>query len=104
MKQLEIYLQDRQIGTVKIDSVRGRETWMFAYAPSFVTASNPMLDPDVANVRGPQFPRGGAGFGFLSDIAPDRWGRKLIRCRRAFKSRQRPGLALAEAERDRLAR
>lgn len=81
MKQLEIYLQDRQIGTVKIDSVRGRETWMFAYAPSFVTASNPMLDPDVANVRGPQFPRGGAGFGFLSDVVPDRWGRKLIRRR-----------------------
>ena len=81
MRQLEIYLQDRPIGKVKTDCVRGRETWMFAYEPSFVKASNPVLDPDVANVRGPQFPRGGVGFGFLSDVAPDRWGRKLIRRR-----------------------
>lgn len=44
MKQLEVYLQDRPIGMVKIDCVRGRETWMFAYDPSFVKASNPNPD------------------------------------------------------------
>jgi len=31
MKRLELYLRDQPIGSVKIDSVRGRETWMFAY-------------------------------------------------------------------------
>lgn len=81
MKRLEIYLQDQPIGTVKIDSVRGRETWMFSYDPSYVKAENPMIDPAIDHVHGPQFPRSGSGFGFLSDIAPDRWGRKLIRRR-----------------------
>jgi len=81
MKQLELHLHDKPIGKVKIDSVRGHETWMFAFHPDYLNPANPMLDPSIANVRGPQFPRNMVGFGFLADIAPDRWGRKLIRRR-----------------------
>jgi len=81
MKKLWLSLGDRSLGTVRIDRVRGRETWTFAFDEGFLGPENPMLDPAVANVRGPQFPHGANGFGFLSDVAPDRWGRKLIRRR-----------------------
>jgi len=88
MRRLELYLQDRWLGTVKIDSVRGRETLMFAFHPDYLNVRNPLLDPSIANVRGPQFPGGTAGFGFLADIAPDRWGRKLIRRREKRELRE----------------
>lgn len=69
------------IGTVTVDNVRGHETWMFRYDDAYVDASRPLLDPTIANVRGPQFSLGKGGFGFLADISPNRWGRKLIRRR-----------------------
>ena len=94
MRSLEIYLDERPIGTVKVDNVRGHETWMFAYATSYLNVENPMLDPDIANVRGPQFPSASTGFGFLSDVAPDRWGRKLIRRRE-----QRPPIGVRDEHR-----
>jgi len=81
MKTLTLFLKDRLMGAVKVDRVRGRETWTFSYDVGYLDPSCPMIDPAVANVRGPQFPRGANGFGFLADVAPDRWGRKLIRRR-----------------------
>ena len=81
MRELTLFMGERRLGTVKVDRVRGHETWTFAFDDGYLDAANPMLDPAVANVRGPQFPRGTGGFGFLSDVAPDRWGRKLIRRR-----------------------
>jgi len=90
MRQVTLYLGDRLLGTVKVDRVRGRESWVFAFDDAWVKVSNPMLDPAVANVRGPQFPRGANGFGFLSDVAPDRWGRRLVR--------RREGRDLAESD------
>lgn len=90
MKTIELFLSDRHMGTVRVDCVRGRETWMFAFDDGYLSPSNPMIDPAVANVRGPQFPRTAGGFGFLSDVAPDRWGRRLIR--------RREGRDLAESD------
>jgi len=81
MKTLALFMDECRLGTVKVDRVRGRETWTFSFDASYLKASNPMLDPAIANVRGPQFPHGANGFGFLADVAPDRWGRKLIRRR-----------------------
>ena len=81
MTKIYIHLDETFIGTVTADSVRGRETWTFQYDEGYVNASVPFLDPAIANVTGPQFPQSKAGFGFLSDVAPDRWGRKLIRRR-----------------------
>lgn len=90
MKTIELFLSDRRMGMVRVDCVRGRETWMFAFDDDYLSPSNPTIDPSVANVRGPQFPRKTGGFGFLSDVAPDRWGRRLIR--------RREGHALAESD------
>jgi len=81
MKKLFLYLDTTYIGEVTVEPVRGHETWMFRYADEYLSSARPMLDPSIANVRGPQFPTGKGGFGFLADIAPDRWGRKLIRRR-----------------------
>lgn len=81
MKTVYLYLDETFLGDLVIDSVRGHESWMFRYAPEYLDAKRPLLDPAIANVRGPQFSEKGGIFGFLSDVSPDRWGRKLIRRR-----------------------
>ena len=81
MKSLYIYLDETFVGTVTTDCVRGHETWMFRYDDAYVNAARPLLDPAIANVKGPQFPQTRVGFGFLADVSPDRWGRKLIKRR-----------------------
>ena len=81
MKKVYLHLGETFLGELTIESVRGRETWMFRYDDEYLAKPRPLLDPDIANVRGPQFPHGRHPFGFLSDVAPDRWGRKLIRRR-----------------------
>lgn len=81
MKHAEIYLGEEHLGSLKVDAVRGHETWMFHFANDAVRTDRPMLDPDILNVRGPQFPCAQGMFGFLADISPDRWGRRLIRRR-----------------------
>lgn len=76
-----LYLNDVLLGTLGVDRVRGRETWMFQYDKDYLTATAPLIDPAIVNVRGPQFSTHGEMFGFLADVAPNRWGRKLIRRR-----------------------
>ena len=78
-KTIYLYLGSKYIGELKVENVRMRETYMFQFAAEYLNPKNPILDPSIANVRGPQFPSNGGIFGFLSDVAPDRWGRKLIR-------------------------
>ena len=80
-RKLYLYLADDYIGELTVAQARGRETWMFRYDDAYLCDSRPMIDPSIANVRGPQFPLRGGVFGFLSDAAPDRWGRKLIQRR-----------------------
>ena len=80
-KTLYLYLDETYIGDMVIDGVRDRETWMFHYDESYLGPERPLLDPFIMNVRGPQFTPNGGIFGFLSDVAPDRWGRKLIKRR-----------------------
>ena len=80
-KEVSLYLSDERIGSLTIDQVRGRETYMFRYASEYLKSERPMLDPAIRNVAGPQYPLGTGIFGFLADVAPDRWGRKLIKRR-----------------------
>ena len=81
MKTLYLYLADEYLGELAVDHVRGRETYMFRYDPACLRTDRPMLDPAIRNVTGPQYPLTNGIFGFLADVAPDRWGRKLIRRR-----------------------
>ncbi|MBR4170384.1 MAG: type II toxin-antitoxin system HipA family toxin [Kiritimatiellae bacterium] len=80
MKELTLYLGDDLLGKVRVESVHGREVFSFIYDERRLKSGNvPLIDPDVITSAGTQFPVGKEIFGFLSDIAPDRWGRKLIR-------------------------
>lgn len=81
MKKVFLYLDETFIGDLTIDQVRGRETWMFRYDDNYLSRQPLQLDPEIQLVRGPQFPTRKGPFGFLSDVSPDRWGRKLIRRR-----------------------
>ena len=90
MKMFYLYLDEVPLGELTVDSVRGHETWMFRYDPDYLKVPRPILDPAILQVNGPQYPPDGTVFGFLSDAAPDRWGRKLIR--------RRAGRDLAESD------
>ena len=80
MKELGIFLGEERLGLVRVESVRGKEVFAFAYDGGWLKSGNvPAIDPDVVASAGEQFPVGKEMFGFLADIAPDRWGRRLIR-------------------------
>lgn len=65
-----LYLGETFLGELSVESVRGHETWMFAYDADYLKVPRPMLDPEIANVPGPQYSSGGGMFGFLADCAP----------------------------------
>lgn len=67
------------IGECFVDEARGTEVISFEYDRNWVSVHpNLLLDPDLLPMPGRQYvPRGKPSFGFLSDAAPDRWGRKL---------------------------
>lgn len=93
MKELALYLGDAPLGKVRVECVRGKEVFSFAYDEAWLKSGNvPTIDPDVVASAGEQFPVGKEVFGFLADIAPDRWGRRLIRRREAqlAKREKRP--------------
>ena len=80
-RTLYLYLDETYLGEVTVDGVRDREVWMFRYDREYLDSSRPLLDPEIANLTGPQFSGNGGMFGFLEDVSPDRWGRKLIKRR-----------------------
>lgn len=71
---------EEKIGELDIRQVRGREVVTTSFDPEWLISHRTlMLDPDLAPFRERQYPPSDRLlFGFLSDAAPDRWGRKLI--------------------------
>lgn len=71
---------DAVIGKVFVQEIRGKENFSFEYDREWLKKhDNFVLDPDIENRGGMQYPSSGKKtFGFLSDVSPDRWGRKLI--------------------------
>lgn len=80
-KEVHLYLAEELLGSLTIDNVRGRETYMFRYDGEYLRKDRPLIDPSIRNVSGPQYPLCNGIFGMLADVAPDRWGRKLIKRR-----------------------
>ena len=96
MKELGIFLGEERLGLVRVESVRGKEVFAFAYDGAWLKSGNvPTIDPDVVASAGEQFPVGKEMFGFLADIAPDRWGRRLIRRKEVQLARRRRGITSA---------
>ena len=71
---------DPVIGCCYIDRARGSEVISFEFQKQWlVQHPGLLLDPELLNMTGRQYPvKGKYCFGFLSDSAPDRWGRKLM--------------------------
>ena len=89
MKDLVLYFDEKPLGRVRVDGIRGKEVFSFAYDDGWLKKVRaPFLDPDLLPVPGEQYPNGKELFGFLGDIAPDRWGRRLIRRKEARLARR----------------
>ena len=83
--QREIYvyagwLNNAPIGTVYATQSNGKEIVSFEYAEGWLREhSDIFLDPDLGSFFGRQYaPNSKLIFGMLSDVCPDRWGRRLI--------------------------
>ena len=66
------------------------EIFSFAYDPAWLRGDSALaFDPDLALVRGPQYPAAHrASFGIFMDSAPDRWGRVLMQRRENTRARR----------------
>ena len=69
------------LGTLFVESVRGRENYSFEYDAEWLKSSSHYLhlDPDLQLYVGRQYPTGEKDvFGLFADSSPDRWGRLLM--------------------------
>ena len=84
------WLEDEPvIGKLFCLNGRGRENYSFEFSDDWLNNNyNLFLDPDLFNGRGRQFILGDKKiFGFLSDCAPDRWGRTLMKRKEVILAR-----------------
>lgn len=91
-----------RIGNCYIDKARGNEVISFSYDAAWIK-NHPdfILDPDIILMTGRQYPPADKPcFGFLSDTAPDRWGRRLMMRRERIDAREegRPRRTLMESD------
>ncbi|MEM1034832.1 MAG: type II toxin-antitoxin system HipA family toxin [Myxococcota bacterium] len=80
-----------RLGLLSGAVVRNRETFRFAYDDAWLKRRGPALalDPRLAHVAGPQYPRPERGlFGLFLDSCPDRWGRALLQRREAARAKR----------------
>lgn len=66
------------IGTCFVDHIRGEEIISFQYNREWLLNNHIIIDPNLSDITGRQYPSKNHAFGFLEDISPDRWGRKLL--------------------------
>ena len=91
-----------RIGVCYIERSRGNEVISFSFDELWL-AGHPgfVMDPDITTALGRQYPPSDKRcFGFLSDTAPDRWGRKLMVRREAVDAKEagRPRRTLMESD------
>ncbi len=106
MVDIEVHIdlegRARQVGLARSNRVRGAETILFEYVPSWLTDGDRFsLEPALGLTRGTFAPPAGqAVFGSIGDSAPDTWGRRLMQRveRRAANREGRPIRTLAESD------
>lgn len=96
MADFEVHIdlkgRTRQVGLARSNRVRGAETVLFEYAPTWLNDPERFsLEPALTLTRGTFAPRAGlATFGSIGDSAPDTWGRRLMqRAERRLAERER---------------
>ena len=77
------------MGSLRCRTSRSGDTFSFEYDPAWLQKPEAFtLDPDLALVRGPQYPISGRpNFGIFLDSSPDRWGRVLMQRRENVRAR-----------------
>lgn len=83
MKNIYIYYQneDNFIGTVYVDFLRGKEIYSFEFSEYALRHSlcYLIIDNEISNISGRQYKKDSSvPYSFLTDLAPDRWGKNLI--------------------------
>ncbi|TVR73716.1 MAG: type II toxin-antitoxin system HipA family toxin [Spirochaetaceae bacterium] len=78
-----------RLGEVILSRKRGHRSAGFSFDDRWLRRQDlRVIDPDVMPFRGPQYPKAGRRiFGFLTDSAPDRWGRLLMQRREVVRAR-----------------
>ena len=77
------------LGTVHVSQTKGREFYSFEYDEQWLAKDAMLLDPDLQWYRGRQYISDNKqAFGFLSDSAPDRWGRRLMNRREELRAKK----------------
>ena len=84
MKTIYIYYQNKDnfIGTVYVDFARGKEIYSFEFSEYAFKNNLTYLiyDKEISNTLGRQFKKDSSRpYPFLTDLAPDRWGKNLIK-------------------------
>lgn len=96
------WLENTRIGTVNCVYNHGKEIVSFEYDEEWLTKhADIFLDPDLFLFSGRQYPNENKTmFGMLSDVCPDRWGRRLIQRKENMLLRQenRPPKYLYETD------
>ena len=71
---------EEKIGELEINHSHGHEIISVEYDNDWLKSHNMLeLDPDLYAFKGKQYAPSDKGtFVFLSDLSPDRWGRRLI--------------------------
>jgi serine/threonine-protein kinase HipA len=78
-----------RVGTLNAVAIRGKQVFSFEFADAWLSAPSTAIDPNLAPIRGAQFPREDrTTFGVFADSAPDRWGRVLMQRREAQLARE----------------
>lgn len=87
---LEPFREPVAMGWLRRQRARSGEVFSFEYAQPWLGRGDAFaFDPDLALVRGPQYPAADRElFGIFLDSSPDRWGRVLMQRREALRARR----------------
>ena len=91
-KELHLYFlnHDNYLGRLFYETIMGKEIYSFEYDDSFLKGEykNIIIDPELPLYKGRMYPNNKAIFGFVSDLLPDRWGRRLIERKEEFLAKE----------------
>lgn len=80
--------EPREIGILTATLAKGKKAFSFEYHPQWIKSADFfLLDPDLGQFSGPQYPSGKENFGVFMDSMPDTWGRTLMKRRAADLAR-----------------
>ncbi|WP_256003450.1 type II toxin-antitoxin system HipA family toxin [Pedobacter deserti] len=81
--------EPKEIGVLTAVQGKAKKTFSFEYNREWLKDSRFfLLDPDLDQFTGPQYPRNKENFGVFMDSMPDTWGRTLMRRRAADVARE----------------